>query len=219
MKKITHLFFLFIFFLVGVEYLSAHVGLEYPLGGETFAVGDKIEIKWNIEIDHGPNNWDLYFSSDGGENWEELQLDIEKSQIDYLWTVPDIVTESARIKIVQDNDSYVNLEDESANFTITDVQTSVGLQDEIPTVFKLHSNYPNPFNPTTIINYDLPRTMNADLSVYNVLGQKVTTLISGIQHAGFHSVTWDASYLAGGAYFIKLQADEFVQIKKSILLK
>jgi len=219
MKKISHLFFLFLFYLIGVESVSAHVGLEYPVGGEIFAVGDKIEIKWKIEIDHGPNNWDLYFSSDGGANWEELQLNLEKSQFDFLWTVPDIVTENARIKIVQDNDSYVNLEDESGNFTITSVQTSIENQDEIPAIFKLHNSYPNPFNPTTTINYELPRTMNADLSVYNVLGQKVATLIAGMQQAGFHSVEWDASHLAAGAYFIKLQADEFIQIKKSILLK
>jgi len=219
MKKTIYLFFLFLFYVRGVDSVSAHVGLEYPVGGETFAVGDKIEIKWKIEIDHGPNNWDLYFSSDDGANWEELQLDLEKSQLNFLWTVPDIVTENARFKIVQDNDSYVNLEDESGNFTITDIQTSIRIQEDIPRVFKLHNNYPNPFNPTTTIKYDLPRTMKADVSVYNVLGQKVATLIAGIQNEGNHSVEWDASQLAAAPYFIKLQADEFIQIKKSILLK
>jgi len=219
MKKVSHLFFLFLFCLISVDSVSAHVVLEYPVGGETFAAGDHIQIQWMIEIDHGPNNWDLYFSNDGGANWDEIQLDMEKTQLDYLWTVPDVVTENARIKIIQDNDSYINLEDESGNFTITDVQTSIRHQHEIPIVFKLHTNYPNPFNPTTTINYDLPRTMKADVSVYNVLGQKVATLIAGIQNAGYHSVEWDASHVAGGAYFIKLQADEFIQITKAILLK
>ena len=83
----------------------------------------------------------------------------------------------------------------------------------------LHPNYPNPFNPTTVINYELPHTTNMDLSVYNLLGQKVVTLVSGTQYAGYHSIEWDDSNLSGGAYFIKFQADDFVQIKKAILLR
>jgi hypothetical protein len=219
MKKISLLLFLFLFYLTGVAYVSAHVGLDYPLGGETFSAGDTITIKWHIEIDHGPNNWDLYFSSDGGANWEDLQLNIEKSQLDYLWTVPQILTENARIKVVQDNDNYQNLEDANGDFTITNVQTSIGLENKIPTIFKLHTNYPNPFNPTTTIDYEIPVTTNIDLSIYNLLGQKVQTLVYGRQNAGYHTIDWNASHLSSGTNFIKLQTDEFIQVKKSILLK
>jgi len=110
-------------------------------------------------------------------------------------------------------------EDLSSDFSITDTQTPIEIQEKNPAAFTLHPNYPNPFNPTTIINYELPNTTNIDLSVYNLLGQKIVTLVSGQQTAGYHSIEWDASNLSAGAYFIKLQANEFVQIKKSILLK
>jgi hypothetical protein len=219
MKKISFLFFPFLFLLIVAGSVSAHVILEYPLGGETLTVGSKIEIKWRIQIPHGPNNWDLYFSSNGGVIWVPVQLDLDSSDVDYHWTIPNELTENARIKIVQDNENYINFEDESGNFTITDVQTSIGVQEGNPKVFKLHSNYPNPFNPGTTINYDLPSTMIIDLSIYNLLGQQVVTLVSGRQKAGSHSVKWDASHLSAGAYFIKLHADEFIQIKKAILLK
>ena len=197
---------------------SAHVQLNYPLGGETFIVGQRVKIEWRVLIPHNQENWDLYFSPDGGANWEVLELDMDPSQLDYRWTVPNITTENARIRIYMDN-MQGDYEDASGDLIITDTQTSIKIQEKNPSAFTLHPNYPNPFNPTTIINYELPNTTNIDLSVYNLLGQQIVTLVSGQQTAGYHSIQWDASNLSAGAYFIKLQANDFVQIKKSVLLK
>ncbi|MBN1364977.1 MAG: T9SS type A sorting domain-containing protein [Syntrophaceae bacterium] len=85
--------------------------------------------------------------------------------------------------------------------------------------FKLFQNYPNPFNPRTIISYELPVSCDVDLSVYNVGGQKVTTLISSRQSAGFHQYKWKANGLPGGVYFYRLSAGDFMQMKKLILLQ
>jgi hypothetical protein len=91
---------------------------------------------------------------------------------------------------------------------------------QLPVRFSLGQNYPNPFNPRTIINYELPITNNVELNVYNILGQKVVTLISGKQKAGNHQVDWDASGFASGVYYYRLKTQAgFVQTKKLLFIK
>ena len=93
------------------------------------------------------------------------------------------------------------------------------IDSEIPTSFKLEQNYPNPFNPKTIINYELPTTNIVELSIYNLLGQRVVTLVSKKQRAGHHRVEWDASIFASGVYFYSIEAGDFQQVKKMVLFK
>jgi hypothetical protein len=89
----------------------------------------------------------------------------------------------------------------------------------IPTEFSLLPNYPNPFNPTTVISYQLPVISRVELSVYNLLGQRVATLVNTDQQPGQHQVEWDASGFASGVYFYRLQTAEFQDIKKMVLIK
>jgi hypothetical protein len=90
---------------------------------------------------------------------------------------------------------------------------------KIPARFSLSQNYPNPFNPKTIINYELQITNDVELSVYNLIGQKVTTLVSEKQRAGHHQAEWDASGFASGIYYYRIKAGEFQDVKKMILLR
>ena len=86
--------------------------------------------------------------------------------------------------------------------------------------FALEQNYPNPFNPNTIISYQLSDVSRVELSIYNVIGQKVATLISEQQQAGRHRVTWNAGGFPSGVYFYKLQTDKGqMQSKKLLLIK
>ncbi len=89
----------------------------------------------------------------------------------------------------------------------------------MPTTFALGQNYPNPFNPTTVIRYQLPVSNRVTLKIYNVLGQEVKTLVDEVQDVGFKSVQWDASGIASGVYFYRIQAGTFVASKKLLLLK
>jgi hypothetical protein len=120
-------------------------------------------------------------------------------------------------------DSVTKLKEKAAavrQFYFTGDLTALEELDDIrPAVFVLKQNYPNPFNPTTIINYELQITNDVDLSVYNVLGQKVTTLMSGKQSAGSHQVEWDASLFASGVYYYVLKTGEFRDVKKMVLIK
>ena len=94
----------------------------------------------------------------------------------------------------------------------------------IPTEFALHENYPNPFNPTTTLRFDLPELSDMTLIIYNMLGQKVKTFSMQSIPAGYHSVTWDATndlgqQVGAGVYLYQLRANQFVKTKKMVLLK
>ncbi len=88
-----------------------------------------------------------------------------------------------------------------------------------PNDFALEQNFPNPFNPTTTINYDLPIPVNVRLTVYDVLGKEVSTLVDGPELAGHHHATFDGSAVASGVYFYRLTAGAFTNVKKLMLLK
>jgi hypothetical protein len=92
-------------------------------------------------------------------------------------------------------------------------------KDVSPYTFALAQNFPNPFNPTTTINYSLGKASNVTLAVYNVLGQRVATLADGYRNAGLQSVVFDANKFASGVYFYRLEAGAFVKTEKMMLLK
>ena len=89
----------------------------------------------------------------------------------------------------------------------------------IPTEYALHPAYPNPFNPVTTFSYGLPIETDITLNVYDVEGRRITTLTEGIRTAGTHSVEWNAEGLPSGVYFVKLDAGEFTQTQKMMLVK
>jgi hypothetical protein len=90
---------------------------------------------------------------------------------------------------------------------------------EIPDRFVLMQNYPNPFNPTTRIRFGLPQASDVLIEVYNVLGQKVATLLNARKPAGYHEVEFDASQLGSGLYIYRIKAGNFQQVKKMMLMK
>jgi hypothetical protein len=108
------------------------------------------------------------------------------------------------------------------------VEKVVNMQAEIiygdppssPFDYIMYQNYPNPFNPSTTIEFSLPEDVNSvKLSIYNVLGEKITELINTSLPAGKYSYQWDATYMVSGMYIYELRTDKFVSVKKMILLK
>jgi hypothetical protein len=89
----------------------------------------------------------------------------------------------------------------------------------LPTNFALHQNFPNPCNPTTTIKYDVPETGKIQIRVYDVLGKLLATLVNEMKEPGSHEVSFDGSNLASGVYFYRIEADNFIESKKMILLK
>ncbi|MBT5996180.1 MAG: T9SS type A sorting domain-containing protein [Candidatus Marinimicrobia bacterium] len=94
----------------------------------------------------------------------------------------------------------------------------------IPTVFALHENYPNPFNPTTTLRFDLPEVSDITLTIYNMLGQRVKTFNMNDTPAGFHSIKWNAindygDPVGAGVYLYQLRANQYLETRKMVLLK
>jgi hypothetical protein len=94
----------------------------------------------------------------------------------------------------------------------------------IPTAFALHENYPNPFNPTTTLRFDLPEITDVTLTIYNMLGQRVRTFNMNDTPAGYHSIKWNATndygeQVGAGVYLYQLRANHFLKTKKMVLLK
>jgi flagellar hook assembly protein FlgD len=94
----------------------------------------------------------------------------------------------------------------------------------VPTAYALEQNYPNPFNPSTQIRYALPEEARVTISVYDLMGRKVRTLVNGVQSAGYRSVVWNATndmgrQVSAGVYIYSIQSGDFVQNRKLVLMK
>ncbi len=103
-------------------------------------------------------------------------------------------------------------------FTVT-IVTGVDEHPAVPEQFSLHQNYPNPFNPATQIRFDVPTAGHVKLSVFDVLGREVKTLVNERREAGYHTVTFDASSFSSGVYFYRLTAPGFVTTRRMMVVK
>ncbi|SVB89012.1 uncharacterized protein METZ01_LOCUS241866, partial [marine metagenome] len=135
------------------------------------------------------------------------------NQGDLIWTV-----------FVSDGIDTVDADNQfSIHVNAVDV---LGIDESlIPEVYALHQNYPNPFNPTTKIKYDLPENTHVTLVIYDIMGRQVQTLFSNhYQEAGYRHVVWNGQDrfgkpLASGMYFYRIQAGDFIRVRKMVLLK
>jgi hypothetical protein len=106
----------------------------------------------------------------------------------------------------------------SITITVTPVSGIVKTEETVNS-YALAQNFPNPFNPVTKISYSLPKSSLVNLTVYDILGQKVASLVSERQEAGSYSIDFDASSLSSGVYYYKIETGDFTSIKKMTLLK
>jgi hypothetical protein len=104
-------------------------------------------------------------------------------------------------------------------FRTTQSTTSIREERRLPETFALHQNFPNPFNPTTTIQYALPTGSLVSLQVFDILGREVATLVNEFKNAGEHQVQFNASGLGSGVFFYRLQAGRFIETKRMMLVK
>jgi hypothetical protein len=95
----------------------------------------------------------------------------------------------------------------------------IKLVNNVPETFLLDQNFPNPFNPSTIIRFGLPQDEKIAIEVFNILGEKVRTISEGFYKAGYHEVVFDAAKLPSGVYFYRISSETFKDVKKMLLLK
>jgi hypothetical protein len=169
------------------------------------------------------NNGDIYLTFASDEDFGNFGV---LYKLDSSYNVVDSIKFSGTFRWsgfkFYNNNIYLIMYDAASNRTtvykIKDRFTYVD-KSEIPTKFALYQNYPNPFNPLTTISYDLPVRAHVKLTVYNILGQEVVTLVDGEQEPDRYNVKFDASGLPSGVYFYTLQTPYFTKTNKMVLVK
>jgi len=170
-----------------------------------------------IENDH------LVYTVSVSENEDLSQPILIAEDLDdnaYLWDNVPLNTYYWSVE-VQD------LEGETAYSSVQTFQVDyvMGIDGSmIPVEFALLQNYPNPFNPITTLRYDIPENSRVNITIYDMLGRQVKTLINQTQDAGYRSIIWDATNdygkpVSAGLYLYQIQAGEYMQTKKMVLLK
>tara|TARA_Y100000034_G_scaffold28038_1_gene33682 strand:+ start:67 stop:936 length:870 start_codon:yes stop_codon:yes gene_type:complete len=166
---------------------------------------------------------EIKVSNTVSNEWEELTFDFsshiglpEAIGIDQIVVFPDFNLGGR----TQDNIIYFdNISFSSSNSVGVDNRSEI-----YPQRFALEQNFPNPFNPSTTIRYELPEDGLVNVTIYDMMGRQVSTLVSSQQAAGYKSIQWNATNdfgkpVSAGVYLYKIQAGEFVQTKKMVLLK
>jgi len=181
----------------------------YIIAGWTYSYGNGNLDAWLIKTDsNGDSLWTKTFGGNGWDYGVSIQKTFDGGYIFTGATYSYGNGESDVWLIKTDSDGVVEI---ASTFNL-------------PATYNIHQNYPNPFNPVTTLRYDLPEQANVNIIIYDMLGRQVRTLLNQTQDAGYRSVIWNATNdygnpVSAGVYLYKIQAGEFVQTKKMVLLK
>lgn len=199
--------------IVAVEEGFAHYGVETPLPEQVCGSGEALALAQAVIDTFMSGHPEAYITLDlRMENFGDVQR--------ALWHVG--------IHVYSDSDSSTYSPDEHAEVLINAetcaLFTDVAETDQMPDKFSLMQNYPNPFNPTTVINYKIVQPGQVELSIYNLLGQKVTTLVQNFKAAGTYTVRWNGKdssgkLAPGGVYFYNIKTVDGKKSKKMLLLR
>ncbi|GMV00020.1 MAG: hypothetical protein AMXMBFR51_27520 [Ignavibacteriota bacterium] len=172
----------------------------------------EVHLKWTTATETNNQGFEILRSAGNNKEWQNagyaagFGTTTEPKSYSFVDSKLDAGEYTYRLKQI-DFDGTVTYSEE------------VKVEVEIPLVYSLEQNYPNPFNPSTTIKYSLSEDGFVKLSVYNLLGEEVTTLVNNEQKAGRYEVNFDASKLASGIYMYRLESNNFLSIKKMILIK
>ncbi len=177
------------------------------------AIGNNVNVSWVTATETNSSHFIVERKVSGG-NWESAgsvrAAGTSTSTVSYAFTDKNVATGKYMYRLRQ-----IDLDGTSATFNSIEVEVGV------PNVFDLSQNYPNPFNPSTRVNFSIPTPENVTLELFDISGQKVATILSGMFAAGYHSADIDAQklQLSSGIYIYKLSAGKFTSVKKMMLMK
>jgi hypothetical protein len=187
-------------------------------------IATEVEFVWNETDDPDPVEviqYQLVYATD----WEDSSTYVFSRLLeDTSLTVSlDDNSQYYWIVVAMDTDGFMVGSNENTPNTM--VVGTLSIDDaDIPEVFALHQNYPNPFNPTTQIRYDLPEDAIVSITIYDLMGRSIKSLVNSQQTAGYRSIQWNATNNLGepvsaGMYIYMIQAGQFRQVRKMVLLK
>lgn len=157
----------------------------------------------------------FYYSLDGSE-WNEIGTTLKMS-----YTMPHFMGYRFALfnYATAEVGGSVDFDFFRVSNSLTETSSVSEIPDKMPTGFNLYANYPNPFNPGTEIRYDVATTAHVRINVYDISGRHIATLIDGTNAPGHHSVTFDATDLASGLYLCRMEAGDYAQTQRMMLLK
>ena len=178
-------------------------------------------VTWNVANTNAATvncaNVSILLSTDGGNTFPTVLIASTPNDGSQGVTLPQVNSTTARIKVKAIGNVFFDIS--NTNFTMS-TSTGIGNNTSAPLTFKLDQNFPNPFNPSTMINFTIPKMSNVTLKIYDMKGQLIATLInSEVRTEGNYSFEFDASSLASGMYFYKLEAGNSIETRKMILMK
>jgi photosystem II stability/assembly factor-like uncharacterized protein len=204
--------------LVNLNFLGDNYLFRTLDGGESWKKLSFVTTRKLHDIEFLPSspanvwlsNYDnLYFSSDTGKTWQQVQVtsgSLEAHNIEFLNdSIGFILCCNSKIFFTENNGGIV-----------TSVETK---KANVVSKYKLNQNYPNPFNPTTKISYQIPTSSNVKITIYDLLGNEVAEIINENKNAGYYEVDFEANNLSSGVYFYQIATGNFIQSKKMILLR
>jgi hypothetical protein len=179
-------------------------------------VDEGIQLSWDMNDEDDFQYFVLEKSYD--EAFTEFEV---FEMIDTTYFDPDYILNESNYYRLAAVDNAGNMSEYSSVVDIAVLSIDLDL---IPDVYALHQNYPNPFNPVTTLRYDLPEDAMVSITIYDVMGRRVKSLVNTTQVAGYRSVRWDATNSFGepvsaGMYIYMIQAGQFTKTKKMVLLK
>jgi hypothetical protein len=193
--------------------LNGALNLTYP-DGMIISGGKKIDISWMYD---NVNDFDLYFSNDGGNSWEEIAGEVNASVGRYRWPVPNIDCENAMLKACfTDNEE---LEYHRVQFLITKTSTS-GVNDPSAVGYTLSGATPNPFSESATMTFSVPQRERVSAAVYDITGNKVATLFENRVYAsGKHTIRLSGGNLPTGTYIVYVTAGSYTMTQKVTVIK
>lgn len=182
------------------------------------STGNQVKVSWGVNSEISINRYAIERST-AGSAFAEVGSVTAKGNTDttarysYYDDIGSIKSAAYRIRqITNDGGQTVT---PNINFTLTGVNGAAFS----PLTFTLGQNYPNPFNPATTIDFTIPRAARTDLSIYDILGRKIATVLNNDVDAGHHRLQWDSSRIASGVYFYRITSGSFTDTKKMIVAK
>jgi len=184
----------------------------------TSATGNSIKYMYKIKK-LGAGAEYTYTSNNGGL---DTVISLRKSFLDSLGSIIGYTGDSVRCSWRAAATNGVDTVISSGSYLLTLKRSTIGItqiSSNIPGTYLLYNNYPNPFNPSTIINFDVPQKSNLKMKIYNTLGEVVYVLADRNFDPGKYSVDFDGSNLASGIYFYSLEGEGLMQVKRMVLVK
>ncbi len=197
-------FLLFVSTAYSTTWTVQAAGFSFTPSTVAVTVGDTVKWQW-VEGIHTTTSTTI---PAGAAAWN-APLDAVNTTYKYVVTLPGMY-------------NYICIPHQTFGMVGVINASPIGIKPigtSVPEAYNLSQNFPNPFNPSTNITFDLPKNTAVKLVVYNIIGEQSAVLFNGELNAGSYNADWDASSFPSGVYFYKLSTDDFSQTKRMILVK